>query len=130
MLKIENLVVKYGNVTALHGISMDIGAHEVVALVGNNGAGKSTTLKSISGNAVGYLAMETIEVAKKCKDPEEFTAKIAGLCDCWEDWCEDGDDADTVPFSGTWSLKYNKKLSKGAKSMLLVVPSYAKELEV
>ena len=49
MLKIENLVVKYGNVTALHGISMDIGAHEVVALVGNNGAGKSTTLKSISG---------------------------------------------------------------------------------
>ena len=89
----------------------------------------TVTLKSISGNAVGYLAMQTIEVAKKCADPEEFTAKIAGLCDCWEDWCDDGDDADIVPFSGTWSLKYNKKLSKGSKSMLLVVPSWAQELE-
>ncbi len=89
----------------------------------------TVTLKSISGNAVGMFAMETIEVAKKCDDPEEFTAKIAGLCDCWETWCDDGDDADEVPASGTWSLKYNKKLSKGAKSMLTVVPSYARELE-
>ncbi len=90
----------------------------------------TVTLKSISGNAVGYLSMQTIEVAKKCDDPDMFTAKIAGLCDCWESWCDDGDDAEDVPFSGTWSLKYNKKLSKGAKSMLLVVPSYAQELEV
>ena len=89
----------------------------------------TVTLKSISGNVVGTLAMQTIEVAQKCKDPEEFTAKIAGLCDCWEDWCTDGDEADIVPFSGTWSLKYNKKLSKGSKSMLLVVPSWAQELE-
>ena len=86
-------------------------------------------LKSISGNAVAYIALQTIEVAKKCADPEEFTAKIAALCDCWETWCDDGDEADIAPASGTWSLKYNKSLSKGAKSMLLVVPSYAQELE-
>ena len=49
MLKIENLVVKYGNITALHGISMSLESNEVVALIGNNGAGKSTTLRSISG---------------------------------------------------------------------------------
>ena len=49
MLKIENLVVKYGNITALHGISMDLDSNEVVALIGNNGAGKSTTLRAISG---------------------------------------------------------------------------------
>jgi len=90
----------------------------------------TVTLKSISGNAVGMLALATVEEARKCDLPAEFTAQIAGLCDCWEDWCEgDGEDADMVPVSGTWSLKYNKKLSTGAKSMLLVVPSYAQELE-
>lgn len=90
----------------------------------------TVSLKSISGNAVGMTTLSTIEVAKKCQDPQEFTAKIAGLCDCWETWCSDGDDADEVPVSGTWSIKYNKKISNAGKSMLLIVPAYAKELEV
>lgn len=49
MLKIENLDVYYGHVHALKGISMEIGQGELVALLGSNGAGKSTTLMSISG---------------------------------------------------------------------------------
>ena len=49
LLAVEGLEVAYGNVTALWDVSFDVGEREIVALVGANGAGKSTTLKTISG---------------------------------------------------------------------------------
>lgn len=49
MLKVENLVVKYGGIEAVKGISLDVEQGKIVTLVGANGAGKSTTLKSIVG---------------------------------------------------------------------------------
>ncbi|MBI4595701.1 MAG: ABC transporter ATP-binding protein [Candidatus Tectomicrobia bacterium] len=49
MLKIENLVTKYGNITAVKGISLEVNQGEIVSIIGSNGAGKSTTLKTISG---------------------------------------------------------------------------------
>jgi branched-chain amino acid transport system ATP-binding protein len=49
MLRIERLHVEYGHVAALRGIDMTIDAGEIVALIGANGAGKSTALKAISG---------------------------------------------------------------------------------
>ncbi len=49
MLEISNLVCRYGKVTALKGISLKVPAKQLVVLVGANGAGKSTTLRAISG---------------------------------------------------------------------------------
>lgn len=49
MLKIENLVVNYGGIEAVKGISLDVPDGSIVTLVGANGAGKSTTLRSIAG---------------------------------------------------------------------------------
>ena len=49
MLHVENINVYYGNIHALKGISFDVKEGEIVALIGANGAGKSTTLKSVSG---------------------------------------------------------------------------------
>jgi branched-chain amino acid transport system ATP-binding protein len=49
MLEVRDLVVRYGAIEALHGISFDVGAGEVVALIGANGAGKTSTLGAISG---------------------------------------------------------------------------------
>ena len=49
MIKIENLVVSYGGIEALKGISLEVPSGKIVTLVGANGAGKSTTLKSIVG---------------------------------------------------------------------------------
>jgi branched-chain amino acid transport system ATP-binding protein len=49
MLKIDNLVVAYGGIEALRGISMEVEEGKIVTLIGANGAGKSTTLRSIVG---------------------------------------------------------------------------------
>ncbi|HEY9088510.1 MAG TPA: ABC transporter ATP-binding protein [Anaerolineaceae bacterium] len=49
MLKVEDLVVSYGSIEALHGISLNVRPGEIVTLIGANGAGKSTLLRSISG---------------------------------------------------------------------------------
>ena len=49
MLKIENLQVHYGGIQALRGISLEVPDGRIVTLIGANGAGKSTTLRTISG---------------------------------------------------------------------------------
>lgn len=49
MLKIDNLHVYYGGIHALKGISFEVESGKIVTLIGANGAGKSTTLKSIVG---------------------------------------------------------------------------------
>ena len=49
LLKVENLETYYGKVAALRGVSLEVMDGQIVTLLGSNGAGKSTTLKTISG---------------------------------------------------------------------------------
>ena len=49
LLKLDNVRTHYGNIRALKGISMEVDHGEIVCLIGANGAGKSTTLMTISG---------------------------------------------------------------------------------
>jgi branched-chain amino acid transport system ATP-binding protein len=51
LLEIRNLVVRYGEIEALHGATVAVDEGQVVTLLGANGAGKSTTLRAISGLA-------------------------------------------------------------------------------
>ncbi|MBO2537448.1 ABC transporter ATP-binding protein [Rummeliibacillus suwonensis] len=49
ILEIDHINTYYGGIHALRGITLDVGQGEIVTLIGSNGAGKSTTLKSVSG---------------------------------------------------------------------------------
>lgn len=67
MLKIENLVVSYGGIEALKGINLEVEEGKIVTLVGANGAGKSTTLRSIvglvkpQGGSIAYKGKNLLE---------------------------------------------------------------------
>jgi branched-chain amino acid transport system ATP-binding protein len=61
MLEIQDLVTSYGKIQALKGVGLEVSAGEIVALIGANGAGKSTTLKTVSGllrPAAGRISFE------------------------------------------------------------------------
>ncbi len=49
LLEIDDITLLYGRIQALHGISLNVDAGEIVALIGANGAGKSTTMRAVSG---------------------------------------------------------------------------------
>ena len=49
MLRVRNLRSYYGPLEALHNVDLEVGAKDIVCLIGSNGAGKTTLLKSISG---------------------------------------------------------------------------------
>lgn len=68
MLKLNNLSVHYGAIQALRNISLEIKQGEVVSLIGANGSGKTTTLRTISGlvrKSSGEIIYENKEISKK-----------------------------------------------------------------
>ena len=71
MLKIENLHVNYGGIQALRGISLEVPDGKIVTLIGANGAGKSTTLRTITGlvkAASGSIQFDGEELVGKSID--------------------------------------------------------------
>ena len=71
ILEIKDLVVSYGGIEAVKGISFDVNEGEIVTLIGANGAGKSTTLKAISGLVkpkTASIKMEGNEICGKSPD--------------------------------------------------------------
>ncbi len=64
LLQVDGIVVRYGNITAVHGVSFQVSQGEIVTLIGANGAGKTTCLKSIMGvltpvqGSINFLGQE------------------------------------------------------------------------
>ena len=73
ILEIKDLVVSYGGIEAVKGISFDVCEGEIVTLIGANGAGKSTTLKAISGLVKPKTASILFEGNEICgKSPDNI----------------------------------------------------------
>jgi branched-chain amino acid transport system ATP-binding protein len=67
LLEVSDLHTYYGNIEALKGVSLEVEEGEIVTLIGSNGAGKSTTLRSISGltpPAQGTIKFDGTEIAE------------------------------------------------------------------
>jgi len=83
MLTLEGLTAGYGRITALHGVSLTVGEAEFVCLIGANGAGKSTTLKAISGlvrAGAGRIVFDGQEIQRLA--PQEILRR--GIAHCPE----------------------------------------------
>jgi branched-chain amino acid transport system ATP-binding protein len=71
MLELQEIDVLYGNIQALHGVSLTVNQGEIITLIGANGAGKSTTLMAISGIAPprkGSIRFEGQEISGTAPD--------------------------------------------------------------
>lgn len=76
MLSVRDLDVRYGEVRALRGISFDVAEGEVVTLLGGNGAGKSTSLRTISGLVAPAGGQITFEGESIVGMPPERIARM------------------------------------------------------
>jgi branched-chain amino acid transport system ATP-binding protein len=79
LLEVEDIHTFYGNIEALKGVSLTVEEGECVTLIGSNGAGKSTTLRSISGLTApreGSIRFNGEEIARV--PPQDIVAK--GIC--------------------------------------------------
>ncbi len=86
VLQVQDLVARYGQITALKGISFEVHQGDIVALIGANGAGKSTTLRAISGlirPASGQILLHGRSIAKA--PPSEIVRM--GVVHCPEGRC-------------------------------------------
>ena len=80
MLKVKNLKVNYGHISALNGISFEVPDNSIVSLIGANGAGKTTTLMAISGlvdAAEGQILLDDMDITD-CR-PSSIVQR--GVCD-------------------------------------------------
>jgi branched-chain amino acid transport system ATP-binding protein len=71
LLELDNITLAYGRIEALHGISLTVAEGEIVALIGANGAGKSTTMRAISGLrpvAGGKIRFDGTDITKMRAD--------------------------------------------------------------
>jgi branched-chain amino acid transport system ATP-binding protein len=75
MLQLENLVVAYGSITALQGISLRIPEGGIVCIIGANGAGKSTTINAISGMVRPVSGSITLDGKSILIAPHRIVAK-------------------------------------------------------
>jgi branched-chain amino acid transport system ATP-binding protein len=67
MLRLENVHTHYGNIEALKGVSVEVGAGEIVTIIGANGAGKSTLLMTVCGNpraSAGRVVFEGQDITR------------------------------------------------------------------
>src|SRR2546422_4610699 len=78
-LAVEDLAVSYGKRRAVEGVSLTVGRGEIVALLGANGSGKSTTLRTISGlvrPAQGRVLYEGRDITREPADRDRKSTRL------------------------------------------------------
>ena len=76
LLEVQDIHTYYGNIEALKGVSLDVHEGEIVTLIGSNGAGKSTTLRSISGLTPPRQGSIRFDGAGDRRDPAQDIVRL------------------------------------------------------
>ncbi len=84
ILEIKDLSFSYGEIKALHGISLNVGEHEIVAMLGGNGAGKTTTLKAVSATIRGITSGDIYFMGERINNKKSWDIAKMGIAHCIE----------------------------------------------
>ena len=84
VVRMENIVKRFGTITALDGVDFTVDKHEVVGLLGDNGAGKSTLIKVLTGVYTPTSGQIYFE-GKKVDIPSPREARALGIETCYQD---------------------------------------------
>ena len=79
LLEVQDLHVSYGAITALRGVSLAVGQGEVVALIGANGAGKTSTLRAVSGMLKPPLGADPARASRRSSGLKSNTSCPRGM---------------------------------------------------
>ena len=89
ILKVDNINVYYGNIHAVKGVSFTVNEGEIVTLIGANGAGKSTTLETVSGllKPAAAMCFTRAKASRACAPtrswkPVWHRCRKAAMCSC------------------------------------------------
>lgn len=136
LIKCEGLVKKYGNMTALSDFSIEIPAGRIIGILGPNGSGKTTFIKSLSGvltPEAGTIRIDGKEVGTESKKivsylPERpyfsSAVRVKETLDFFEDFYEDFDRKTAIHMLSTLQIDLKSKigsLSKGTREKLQLV---------
>lgn len=81
MLRIENLTVKYGLIEAIHDVSFFVNQGEIVSLIGANGAGKTSILRTISGQLGSHKGVSNLKERRlKKKHHKKLLQRDCRMC--------------------------------------------------
>lgn len=84
LLEVNNLRFQYGEIKALHGISLYVEEGEIVTLLGGNGAGKTTTLTAVSGLVKGITAGDIVYNGQRINNLQPHKIAAQGIAQCFE----------------------------------------------
>lgn len=122
MLKINQLVKKYGNREILHGISLEVKDGQIFGFIGHNGAGKSTTIRSVVGileYESGSIEINGLDIHKHPLEVKQMTAFLPDNPDLYDN------------LSAYQYLNFIADMTDlNAKDSLERITSLAKELEI
>ena len=130
MLKVKNLVKKYGKFTAVDNLSMEIGESHIFGFVGSNGAGKTTTMKIIAGllqpNS-GEILVDGVDISSM---PRVVKRKIGYMPDFFGVYDDLKVDEYMDFYSGIYGIPYRERKGIADQLLELVDLSHKKDFYV
>jgi ABC-2 type transport system ATP-binding protein len=130
MLKVVNLVKKFGKFTAVDNLSMEVGKGHIFGFVGANGAGKTTTMKIIAGllqPTSGEVLVDDIDISSK---PREVKRKIGYMPDFFGVYDDLKVDEYMDFYSGIYGIPYRERKAITEQLLELVDLSHKRDFYV